>query len=145
LTDLFSIVASVFSVALAIFAIWQANEARRETQANSVHVGEVLKDIESASESIKENVSKNMRDMQANVVETQKGFMEMQKNMTNAYNKRVMADIPQKVSPQDQFVMNLLSEDPDKIASLVKLLQEIQTNPINNETKTKETISDEKK
>lgn len=145
MTDLFSIVASVFSVALAIFAIWQSNEARRETQANSVHVGEVLKDVEAASDSIKENVSKNMRDMQANIVETQKGFMEMTKNMTDAYNRRVMADIPDKISPQDQFMMNLLSEDPEKIASLVKLLQEFQNTPINKGTETKETIADGKK
>ena len=104
-----SITLAIFSIALAIFAIWQSNESRHETQANSSRIGEVLKEIESNSDSIKENVSKSMNSMQSNINDTQKGFMDMQKNMNDVFTKRMIAEIPQNVPPQDQFMMNVVS------------------------------------
>ena len=37
--EVISIVSAAFSTALAIFAIWQANDSRRETQQNSSPIG----------------------------------------------------------------------------------------------------------
>jgi hypothetical protein len=121
---IFSVATSVFSIALAIFAIWDANSARRETQKNSEHVGIVLTDIQANSDSIKENVSKNMKDMQSNIVDTQKGFMEMQKTMTDVFTKRIIADIPEKVSQQDQLMMTIASkifeDNPQLLVDMMK-------------------------
>jgi hypothetical protein len=150
---IFSVSTAVFSIALAIFAIWQSNSARRETQDNSSHIGVVLTDIQANSDSIRENVSKNMKDMQSNIVETQKGFMEMQKTMTDVFTQRVIADIPQKVSPQDEFMMGLASQlfkdNPQLLTEIMKNSQQSQgMNTITNEVfpsnVSKEMNSDEK-
>ncbi|MCE7699555.1 MAG: hypothetical protein K8E24_012360 [Methanobacterium paludis] len=124
LITIFSVSTAVFSIALAIIAMWQANSARKETQANSNHVSLVLKDIEANSNSIREDVSKNMQDMQSNISDTQKGLMEMQKSMNDVFTQRVMADIPQRVSPQDEFTMglakNIFDQHPELLTELIK-------------------------
>lgn len=43
LITIFSVSTAVFSIALAIIAMWQSNSARQETQVNSNHVTSVLK------------------------------------------------------------------------------------------------------
>lgn len=128
--EIISIVSAAFSTALAIFAIWQANLSRRETQANSAHIGEVLKEIEGHSVMIKDYVARSQQDMREYIVETQKSLMEMQKGLVTVVTKRVEADIPERLSPADQFAMKLLTESPEKLeklAEIVRTFQEAQT------------------
>ena len=124
--EVVSIVSALVSTALAIFAIWQANGARRETQINSAHIGEVLKEIQGYSVMIKEDVARSQQDIHDNIVETQKSLMEMQRGLVDAFTKRFEADIPQRVSPTDQFMMNLLTESPEKLTEIIQLFQEAQ-------------------
>jgi hypothetical protein len=143
-----SITLAIFSIALAIFAIWQSNESRRETQANSSRIGEVLKEVEANSDSIKENVSKSMNVMQSNINDTQKGFMDMQKNMNEVFTKRMIAEIPQNVPPQEQFTMNLIStliqSNPEILTEIIKnSAQSQRVNNQNTSTKPEEKNSNE--
>jgi len=152
----FSVATSVFSIALAIFAIWQSNSARQETQANSNRVSLVLKDIEANSNAIRADVSKNMKDMQYNITETQKGLMEMQKSMNDVFTQRVMADIPQRVSPQDEFMMGMaktvFDQHPELLTELMKQVPQAQGTDISKsqgitdlpQNPSKEMSSDEK-
>lgn len=71
-----------------------------------------------------------MEDMQSNISDTQKGLMEMQKSMNDVFTKRVMADIPQRVSPQDEFMMGIASkifnDNPELFTDLMKQVSQSQ-------------------
>lgn len=127
LVEVFSIVSALVSTALAVFAIWQAEVARREAQKNSTRSGEVLKEIEGHSVLIKDYVARSQQDMRDYIVETQKSLMAMQERLVSVFTKRFEADIPQRVSPMDQTMMRLLTESPEKLAEIVRVVQEAQT------------------
>jgi hypothetical protein len=129
IVEIISIVSAAFSTALAIFAIWQANDSRRETQQNSAHIGEVLKEIEGNSVMIKEYVARNQQDMREYIGQTQKSLMDMQKDLVTVFTKRLEADIPQRLSPVDQFamtLMNAMAEKPEEFIEFMRKIQESQ-------------------
>jgi hypothetical protein len=127
--EIFSIASSIVSVALAIFAIWQSNESRRETQQNSTHIGEVLKDIEANSVRVKESLTRNEHEIRENIGQTQRSLMDMQKELVGVFAKRFEADIPQRVSPTDQALASFMSgmaQRPEEMISFLERFQESQ-------------------
>lgn len=124
--DIVSIVSGLVSTILAVFAIWQANESRKESQQNSIHIGQVLKDIEGISARTKEYVAENERSMREDVGQTQKSLMDMQKELVSVFTKRLEADIPQRLNPSDQMAMTVMQAMATKPEEFLDLIQKFQ-------------------
>jgi|GEM_PF-5342587 hypothetical protein len=124
--DIVSIVSGLVSTILAVFAIWQANESRKESQQNSIHIGQVLKEIEANSTRTREYVAENERSMREDVGQTQKSLMDMQKELVSVFTKRLEADIPQRLNASDQLNMTLMQAFAAKPEEFLDLIQKFQ-------------------
>ena len=127
--EVVSIAVGILSMGLAIFAIWQSDSSRRETQANSTRIGEVLKEIEANSSMIKEYVTRSQQDMRDYIVGTQKDLLESQRGITAVFTKQLEAQIPTRVTADEElwklFVTQLFSR-PESIGKVLEVVQAMQ-------------------
>ena len=116
-----SIVASALSIALAVFAIWQSDNARRDTQRNSTDIGKALEEIRGQSAGTLDQVAKTEQDIRGYLVKTQEGLLEMQKDLVGAFTKRMEAEIPDKPDPGQAAAFAML-QNPELMKMIMPFL-----------------------
>jgi hypothetical protein len=103
--------ASLFSMMLAIFAIWLAFQQRRESQANYEKTKDVLGEVRQMMQKTELLVSENFQNLLSSITEQQTRMLEAMK--------------PKKTS--DELLFELAtSENPQKLDSVVNAIIRIQ-------------------
>lgn len=110
--EVVSIAAALFSITLAIFAIWMSFQQRRESQENYDNTKTVLSEIEKVMEKTEMLVSDN--------------FQNLLKSITDQQNRLVESLAP-KPSAQDRYVdlFVKMADDPEKLSTMVDVISKI--------------------
>lgn len=115
--NVISIAASLFSIALAIFAIWIARKDREASQLNYEHTKTVMNEIEKVLEKTQILVSDNFQKLLSSAV-------DQQQRMLNTV-------LSPKPTTQEKFIdlaFQLLREDVDKFDKLINTIKDISSN-----------------
>jgi hypothetical protein len=112
--EAFSVAASVFSIGLAIFAIWFSLQQRREAQQNFVLTKDVLNEIEKVMEKTEVLVSENFQNLLKSMTDQQMQMLESLKPKLTAEEK--YADLFTK----------LAQGEPEKLTTVVDAILRVQ-------------------
>ena len=111
LFDIVSLLTGAISIALALFAMWQAKQSEKEARSNYEKTKDVLAEIDKKSAIIERTVS-----------ESQQKLMD---TMTNIINETVIPkqqDIGEQLGAQ--FMMQML-QDPNNLGQNLDMLQKL--------------------